>query len=407
MVEEAVQFGWYGSLSDPVRGKLGLHASRQQSSVFVPVVSAPTPGTGDVLFSQVDLVVNYQQTLLYQSVFQPVPIVSAEIVTADKWFVSLSEPIRSKPRLTTAAQQAAWLVSDIQPPTPGSGDVLFSQTETAVYFQKYTLYQSIAEPIEFTAPPPVAVEYGWFVPFSEPVRSKLGLTVAAQQAAWFVSEVPAPTPGTGDVLFAQESTTVTYTHTFLYQSITQPIQDVSTPDVSVDSWFSNFSLPSDGGSMSIDLSATFMAVEHVYGWYSAFSEPIRYKSNLFTGHQQFTPPVSAPTPGSGDVLFSQTSTDIPQHISLLYQSIADPVRVEAPYVDPPMASWSYGWTGPVRLRSGLLAALQTETVMPIIPQPNPPGPTGQYTVSGLYVIDQFTDNTVVYNYSGGVSHRTN
>jgi hypothetical protein len=124
----------------------------------------------------------------------------------------------------------------------------------------------------------------------------------------------------------------------------------------------------------------------------------------------------------------------------LYQIRAEPVLVTSTPAAVSVASWSEWWPGPVR-KSAIAAALTASG--PIFPLPTSilplwngwsepprqlighmtiaaldgaitppssgptPPPSGAYTVSGLYVTDQFTDNTVVYDYSGGVSHRTN
>lgn len=408
--------------------------------VFVPVISAPTPGTGDVLFSQTGTAQTAQSALLYQSVADPVPIVQTapfgwlapfsepvrqkrglaayeqqslafvkaapfpESVSIDRWLLPLAEPTRAKRLLQEGGPS---FVPVVVAPSPGTGDVLFTQTTFTLRYERALLYQAYTEVIQTTAAP-VTVNVGWLTSFSLPPDGGVGIISltstffsvdpsfgwyaalnepirrqprTAESVLSFVPVVAAPTPGTGDVLFAQTQTTLRYERTFLYQSVADAVNFSSAPTT-----------PS-------------------YGWYQPFSQPLYKRAGLPTPEQQaiaFVPVVTGPTPGTGDVLFSQTPVTIIYQRAFLYQSVAEPAAVVRPYIDPGMASWSYQWTGPVRLRPGLSTAAQPSGGIPPQPvPPNPPGPTGQYTVSGLYVIDQFTNNTVVYDYNGGVSHRTN
>lgn len=524
--------GWVAPFVVPTL-RTGFPLREQQSLAFVPTVAAPSPGSGDVLFAQASTSVIQQKTLLYQSVFAPVPIVSSETITADKWFRPLAEPVWRKPK-------------------PESGPTYVPRL-------------------------PTDVTNGWLVPLSTPTL-RTGFPAKEQQSLAFVPTVAGASPGSGDVLFAQTQTSVIHQKALLYQSVFAPTAIVSTETVTVDKWFAQLSIPPDGGFGSADLSGTFFAVEPSFGWYSALNEPTRRKVTVtphptiafvqipptpetitldkwyrplsepsrrkyvlqvqqpafvtFKTPEYFYPPLaeptrakrsvqqqelafvsvvaqaevitvdkwfqplSSPTPRKGlstseqqslalgpfpitaslnswwsplaEPIRRQTRIDTqptlaPTEIITVdkwYRQLAEPLRrsakndapqpafvgvvsteivtvdkwycdfdvptrrisykatlapyyfasnylVPAPYVDPPMASWSYSWSMPVRVRTSIMTAAQASGVIPVIPQPNPPPAPGVYTVSGLYVTDQFTDNTVVYNYGGGVSHRTN
>jgi hypothetical protein len=175
------------------------------------------------------------------------------------------------------------------------------------------------------------------------------------------------------VLFSQTYSVVFFPKNTLYQSIAQPIA-LDPEVVTVNKWFAAWSLPvrvKPRAAYFDTFTRPPQIVQLSYGWYQPLSLPKRTRPWLYSVSPE----------------------------GFYFRGEANPV--------PSMASWSYGFSSPVRLRTGLLAAQQEASVMPIDPIPTPPGPSGQYTVSGLYVIDQFTDNTVVYDYNGGVSHRTN
>lgn len=123
----------------------------------------------------------------------------------------------------------------------------------------------------------------------------------------------------------------------------------------------------------------------------------------------------------------------------LYQIRTEPIQFTTTPAAVSAASWIEWWPGPARKPFTVTALIDAATfplpisVLPLLggwsepprrlvghmtvaaldaaitpPSSSPtPTPSGVYTVSGLYVTDQFTDNTVVYDYGGGVSHRTN
>lgn len=100
----------------------------------------------------------------------------AEIISVDKWFVSLSEPVRFPSRLNAAQQQFAAL----QDPFP---------------FVSFSWFEPLSEPVRAVPRSPAAmapfhfwqpapspfVATGWFVPLSEPARTRPGLMPGQQQ----------------------------------------------------------------------------------------------------------------------------------------------------------------------------------------------------------------------------------
>jgi hypothetical protein len=296
-----------------------------QALAFVPVV---VTAAAVVPFSQTETTVLYPKTLLYQSLAEPVPIVSIpETITVDKWLRQFEVPVRSRIRpqdlvafIPADVAQSGWqgsfsIPSRLRRPTPQ--DYGYSPTVT-------------------TTPEVVTVDK-WFKSFENSWRRRF--TLAGGEALVPVVAVAA-TPG----VFAQSQDSLLVSRTLFYQSIADPIVVAATPEVvTADKWF------------------------------VSFEQIIRVRWLSAAQQQAYADPAYPPIP---------------------------------PPPVPPMDGWSYDWSGPVRLHV-LSTANQPDTVIPVIPQPDPPGPTGVYTVSGLYVIDQFTDNTVVYDYGGGVSHRTN
>lgn len=418
---------WFEPLSEPIRRK----AKPPDSASDLISVAAATPGDDDVQFVQYNWTQLFKKTTLYQSITDPTYTISGEVITVDKWFRPLSEPNRLKP--FTGQQQAAfapvstpsevitldkwfeplatptlaksrqygqfqpvfarpepsfaWFVKLDEPtrrkPPASIGEIslVVSQAEPPTPW-----YQPLSEPVRlkrfntglqqqpvlaYAQPQPLTV---WFAPLSEPVRVKL--RVAWQQDLALVKADPFPEETNYAKWGYPLSEPVRLKSGLLASlqvSYTAPV--FATPEiVTVDKWFADFSLPKRDKPRPTHFDTFSRPPEIVqisYGWYQPLDIPKRVRPWLYSVSPQ----------------------------GFYFLGIDNPV--------PSMASWSYGFSSPVRLRTSLMAASQQSSVMPVIPIPNPPGPTGQYTVSGLYVIDQFTDNTVVYDYDGRVSHRTN
>jgi hypothetical protein len=103
----------------------------------------------------------------------------AETVSADRWFVPFSEPVRFSRRLATALQQfAAFTQFQIRL------DTWFVPFNEPTRFRPRlaTAEQQFASFVQFAPFNEVVWADRWFVPFSEPVRLRPRLVTAAQ---WF------------------------------------------------------------------------------------------------------------------------------------------------------------------------------------------------------------------------------
>lgn len=100
---------------------------------------------------------------------------TAEIITSDKWFAALSEPVRFKQGLGAAQQQFIALPG----PFPFVPFAWFQELSKPAVLTKPGLRPSQQQ--FFTFNPLPRVSFGWFAPLSEPVRKKPGLPPALQR----------------------------------------------------------------------------------------------------------------------------------------------------------------------------------------------------------------------------------
>lgn len=398
--ETVTESRWHQSWSEPVRVKQGLPARQQQA--------------------------------LAEPVFVP----TTETITADKWLYQLSEPVRFR-RLPVALQQSTAFVKSDPFPETVSIDRWLQPLSSPILRRKIPWHPSTAFIPEgsqaYSFAPlsePVRVKVRqtaggvfvavvttetitpdkWFSPLSEPARRKV--SEAWQQALAFVKADPFPENVSVDRWLYRLSEP-TRRKLNLPESVAAFIPAPSET-VTLDKWYAQFATPTQRKSLHASRQQTiglgpYPITASISGWETPFAEPIRRSLRPDTSQPAFVSVISTEvvTVDKWYRDFNTPTRPRSYTATLAPYAFQSNYLVPAPYVDPPMASWTYSWSAPVRLRLGLSAANQSGPVAPIIPQPNPPAPTGVYTVSGLYVIDQFTDNTVVYDYSGGVSHRTN
>src|SRR6266446_4326225 len=217
-IASAVHIGWFNPLSEPVR------------RIRATLTPAPI-----------------------------VPTIIGEIITIDKWFSSFAEPIRNKSGLRVAYQRDYFA-------EPFS----LTQPETVT---ESRWHQSWSEPVRKKEDKiGIRVRYpfiygsvymSWFSNLSEPIRIKLRLNTAHQQALAFY---PFPLP----------------------------------PPITVDniSWFNNLSDPTRRiRPTPTDQQFTkYLPIIPSYGWYVPLTEPIR-KARIATRYEQpswllFVEPVS-------------------------------------------------------------------------------------------------------------------
>lgn len=111
------------------------------------------------------------------------PAAAAETITADKWQVALSEPVRSRPRLEAAAHQyVAFVKADPFAETPDLPKWHRPLNEPVVKSGRPVAAQ---QALAFAQPEDVTVSR-WLLPLAEPQRLPPRLSTAAQQAVAFV-----------------------------------------------------------------------------------------------------------------------------------------------------------------------------------------------------------------------------
>ncbi len=441
--EPVTESRWHQPWSEPVRFKPGLSAQQQQ--VLAAPVFVPTPEDITLdkwLYQWTDPV--RKKPGLAASLQQPIPVfVVPGHVGEARWFNPFSEPVRRSD--IRAALQPTTAFTPAFPFQTPSVDQWGPPLSTPT--RRKTALEGASTFIPFFTASEVITPDKWFVQFVDPPLRPI-LRAGSQQYSAYVGAEP----------FAETVSVDRWN-----VALSEPIRQTRRPEgsiasvtfvtsaevITLDKWYEPFSEPArrrgiPSSEQQVIALGPLPITASIGGWYRNFDTPMR-RTGLPAYEQQALSLGPFPIPASlsgwslplSEPLRQKRITDINQPVFVgvvsteivtvdkWYRDLNIPPRgrsysatlalasfqsnylVPAPYVDPPMASWSYSWSAPVRLRTSVLTASQSGAVGPIIPQPNPPGPSGVYTVSGLYVIDQFTDNTVVYDYSGGVSHRTN
>lgn len=245
----------------------------------VTQVMGPVFGSGDVAFASTNTIVPHSRTVLYQSLFSPVPIVALDVAPS-KWHKPLAEPTR-KPSIIHE-QGGAFYVG--APPFSVAENRWFAPLSEPTR-RKPTVQPDALSWSGFT--PSAAVEtvtvdkyYAWL---SEPVRVRPGLPVYDQQA---LISVPQPISGSNDVAFASANTIVPYSRTLLYQSQAYtPFTPAAAETVTVDKWFRPLVEPVRKPSIVYEQGGIFYVGAAPFSeaesrWLSALSEPTRRKPTV-------------------------------------------------------------------------------------------------------------------------------
>ncbi len=125
---------------------------------------------------------------------------TAEIITLDKWFQALSQPVRFLPGLR-ASQQQAFVPPDLFPFVPFSW---FNGLSIPALRYRPQLSAGQQQFLAFQPAPSPFVATGWFMALSEPARKLQGLDAARQQFLASPSRL-LPNPNITGVLHAVES----------------------------------------------------------------------------------------------------------------------------------------------------------------------------------------------------------
>ncbi len=265
-IPSALPDRWVQPFSQPTLRK-GPNAALQAPALSWGY-STPIGGTGtdDVRFSASQTIVPYEQTLLYQSIAQPVQFATAETITVDKWLAPFSTPVRAVTRPapeelffvgSDTARDNRWLALFSEPvrrkPTVQPDALAWApftqapKTDWIGPFSDPTRRKPTVHPDAVTFHPfPFTVEgYGWRAPFSEPARRQVRIQPDAQSWSYFT---PAP-----------------------------------TEVVTVDKWFSAFA---EQARIKVGLGAhlqkpvtldPFPITVEAYRWQQPFSEPVRIR----------------------------------------------------------------------------------------------------------------------------------
>lgn len=163
---------WYISLSEPKRFALP-RLSGQFS--FVQLVASQT-GTG-IGISIFNSPVIFQSYIQYQDLTEPINTAAAEVITVDKWFRALTEPVRVT-RFATSNQQFLAFT----PAAPFEG-VSIDRWLQPLSVPTKRIHQDLASGSLFIQAV-TAVDIGWFSPLSDPLRWPKIHARFQQASAW-------------------------------------------------------------------------------------------------------------------------------------------------------------------------------------------------------------------------------
>jgi hypothetical protein len=343
----------------------------------VPIVAPPpTPGDDAVKATSIVISVPYFRDRLYPSLHQPVPVEitgwqqppsqptpratrpqpealsysyfleAVEVVTLDKWFSPLAEPVRRKPSV-------AALPANINDPFPQitidwhrplsepvRRKVSAPPTEFAFYSEpviKIDWYISLAEPVrrkDSVASVPASIndpfprtveEYAWHAPLSEPIRRK---------------KPPPPTE---------------FCWGYLH---------VSDELITLDKWFAPFAEPmrrkDSVAALPASINDPFPRTVEEYAWHRQLSEPIRRRQpappTVFTWgyltpsdeivtldkwYQPFARPVIVEQPSQPDGLISVPFVERTDRVDKWLQPLSQPTRRKVSVANQAAAFWGY------------------------------------------------------------------
>jgi len=164
---------WFRALSEPLRLAA---APRSPSASFGPTFVPPLPMDWHVALSlPVPRVVVRN---LSDAWFGPATLISSsEVVTLDKWFRPLSEPLRIQATRTLGSPRALWVPTFVPPPSFGWFAALSQPVLPPPVPQKQSFFATLR-----TLVAEVVTVDKWFAPLSLPVRPLPRLSAAAVQS---------------------------------------------------------------------------------------------------------------------------------------------------------------------------------------------------------------------------------
>lgn len=178
---------WLQPFSEPVRSRSRLPTPEQR--FFEPSPQPITPSTDWVVELSKPTPRRSLGTWLQQaSAWTPITIINPDLGHIG-WYANLSEPVRTRPALRTAAQPFA--VGSLQPFVSFSWNEARTELPPRVKPGLLVHQQMVA-----TMPPRILVSFSWWEPTAElPPRAKSGLGAHQQQAFTKSTFTPLPTWG--------------------------------------------------------------------------------------------------------------------------------------------------------------------------------------------------------------------
>jgi hypothetical protein len=184
---------WHLQQNEPVRIPAGLRAPYHQEYSWdptAPIIIVPISGLIEGHFGGP----TFSRNLLYQALFHTItPVTPGPPVGLPSidWDLPYAEPLRFKPGLGTTYHDAYFNVA--QNVFPALVEIIESQIGGPT-FTRGLIYPATQQPVSVVAPPALFGDVRWWQPWSEPLRSRPGLSAVHQQAA-FLGSPPIATIG--------------------------------------------------------------------------------------------------------------------------------------------------------------------------------------------------------------------
>ena len=232
-----------------------------------PVLVPPPPPVTAVIATTTTEQVFFPRSIIYQSKTDPIAVPSADVVTVDRWFEPLSEPVRRKPFInqqdnnlslyeatnpvnivyvpysldTNISYSRQWqyqVQTEPQPIDPADTVYVPSGGNVSVKLKRPWQYQIKTDPIAVPAAP-VVTDNKWYQAWSEPVRRKPFINQQDNNPPLFEATNPVNTvyvPLGGNV-------SVKFKRLWQYQIKTDPIAVTPAEVITEDKWHQAWSEP--------------------------------------------------------------------------------------------------------------------------------------------------------------------
>jgi hypothetical protein len=335
--------GWQPPLSVPTRRILRQQPDSLTYSYYVELPAEPA----DIRVASAEVLLPYQRSILYPSLQQPYFTPAEELVTIDKWFAPLAEPVRRKVNIASVP-------ASISDPFPQI--IIDWHAPLAEPVRRKPSVASIPASVNDPFP---RVSIDWHAPLSEPVRRKSSVASipanindtfprTVEEYAWHrpLSEptrakVPAPPTE------------------FSWGYLT-PADEL----VTLDKWYVPLGEPMrrkpSVASAPANINDPFPRTVAEYSWYRPLSEPTRRRQpapptvftwgyltpadEIVTLDKWYAPlarPVIVEHPIQPDGLVSVPFVERTDRVDKWLQSLSEPTRRKVSVANQPSAFWGY------------------------------------------------------------------